>query len=758
MHLPVHPLQLDQSNFVPIQQFGQHAPFPPVQPPPRTAMVLQAVLSHFTINVQQQAGRHVPRIFFTNLISRNRWMNEECAKTLAVVFDIVEYRLNTTAGDPMAVALAAVDEAIPTMVAYWCNAYIQGLSQYLQPDAFQGIQSALQLLGQFQNAIAQYNQTYAQPQQYNYGQNVQFQGTYPAATGVGFGTPGVQPMVAATSPMSGFDTPLRTGARTINAPSNTALPVTVDSPYPSGDYRDRPRMGVIRPAPIEPERPQVQQNGWQPMTSTRVDEISGGPGVATIVKIEETPKVERATTIVTDNGTAVTDLEAVMAKQYGRPTAQALFPPPPPPSPPVQSEEPDHQIVYPEDPYREIKFRDGTVVRRATESGWTRVRTGKRPYPFAFDPTHQMLMHTRTPDGVVHEIVQEDALRKSSEPMETYEQHELNPELRQRERERRANEGGKHVVDWSLVTDLTPEPQMPYALETVPSTEVTDLNPTPEREGEAQVAEETSEEPTETDREVNDSPVKTYDGVMVCADPKSALAQLVADHENLREIVLEHPIEIYAERHDSRLTVKDLYGIFRDFSHCTTYSEMHAALAAARQQAPADKEIWDEVDSRLTRQVNRLLNIGLAVDWKIGSFSEDVLGIAVELENDFGRETAEAFENAAMSVIDLATEINGIENLKDQSGHTIEFVTRYSVTSVPYDFEDLSVSYNGYGAVTKQILPKLHEFIDGVFARTPGIPSPFAYRYLKTRDNVWVCMDDALLANDTYLLSDFPKQ
>lgn len=346
--------------------------------------------------------------------------------------------------------------------------------------------------------------------------------------------------------------------------------------------------------------------------------------------------------------------------------------------------------------------------------------------------------------------------------MESYENHELNPELRDRERKRQAERGGKAVVDWTRMINLTPESSKPYAL---PSDE-----PTPHSE------ESSADQVAAALKNLPD--MKVIDEVISAHDLLSAEAAAMTRHPELIKVAKTAPIEFYCEQVTPRLTVDNVQTVVEELAGSTTYAELRDALAKARTQHAEDGPIWDMIENRLTQQVNHLLNVSFAIEWKIGSFSDDILDLVKELENDYGPSVLDTFNTLTTHVIDQAICIAGkhvedkladdkvegeasedaetakVEESNDAAiQHVIAFQNRSSITCIPYKFEDLEVAINGISAVNKQDLPELYAVIHAIFARTTDFPVSFIGRYIKTLDNVWLRLDLACLVDDAYLIS-----
>lgn len=769
MNLPVNPTQLDTRCFVHLNQVGAHAPFPQVQIPPRIGNNYAFILYLLTLDVQQNGNRHPPRTFFTNLVTQNNWQNPVAQNLVATTFEVVEYYLSTQQGNPQQIAEYAVAEIVPMMVALTVSQYADGMRQFLNQDSANAINNAL---NQFNNLRGQIQQFYQYQNQNTGGQNwnqnnTGQQGGWSHGNNGNWGNGGNggggMPMgMVGNSPLSAPSplNPLYANKKTSNNLGWSAASSTPNQPVGGG----RIMTGRIPPA----------EEQWEAATpsdirTTHTVEISGGPSEPTVIARKETPQVERRIVPTTAfGGRQFIDLsDTVAPPESVMPEAASTWV-----DTPVQEDKSERRegftITNRDRPYDEIVYDDGSVLRPADISGWESDWTAKRPYRFAYNPRTHKLFHLRTNDGRVHEVLQE-----RTETMESYENHELDPELRERERQRKAEQGGKAIVDWTRMINLTPESSKPYAL---PSDE-----PTPASE------QSTAEQATNA---LNSLPDPKVIGEVISAhDLLSAEAAAMTRHPELVKIAKNAPVEFYCEQVTPRLTVDNIHAVVQELAGSSSYEELREGLAKAREQHAADTAVWDLIESRLTHHVNHLLNVSFGIEWKIGSFSDDVLDLAAELENDYGPSVAEIFNNLTTHVIDQAICIAGkyveeklvdppaesteIDVAADATGaetdqaevgadeeavgnHVIAFQNRSSVTCIPYPFADLDVAFQGTSSVTKQDLPELYAVICAIFARTTDYPISFTGRYIKTLDNVWLRLDLACLVDDAYLITRHP--
>lgn len=737
MSLPVHPTQLDSRPFVRVDNLGMFAPFPQVPVPPIVAPHVATVLSFLTINIQQNSSNSPLRIFFTNLISRNNWQNEDCAKVVAVTLEIVEYRLASANGNAHPDFLrGVVDEAVTAMVAFYGNHYLnQGLGQFVDQTTFNSIQQALQFLGSLQSEIARFKQM-QMGGGYGYGgginngyngnnyQQVNAYGSFGGGTGSSssfYGTGPTQPFGGESLSNSNR---LRVGEITQQPTQPNRF---VEQSQPPKPYGGPPmRTGLI------------DDSSWDTMThhaEVELNSISFEEG-----KIEA--YVEPRATVKSDenlfNGRAFIDLT---------PPTQRVEPTPAP-QPSKVEEAPEYTLTDPEDPFKEIVFRDGMVLRRASGSGWKRTWTTKEPYRPAYNPKTHFPIHARTPDGVIYERLQNYAEVGEEQQMETYEQHELNPTLRDEAIRLKSEASGlREAVDWSSMIDLTPEKDKPYALPKVGA------------DGDEF---DFSEESRDVVAIAENLEMSVVSEVIPCNDPRASVAVALARNPELDPIMDTSPLEYYIERRTPRRTNSNLGAVVTELSQCLSCIEARDKLAEARAQFPDDADFFDLLEERLTEQLNYALRVSIGVGWSCTSFSEDIESIIVDLRNDYGDHLLEQFMNIGSAIVGRAISTAG-EHAEDllcdgaKTPSSIEgrcqiIVERMSITSIPYRFEDLDVEFDGIGAVTKGLMPELYSLIHGIFTRTQDHPTIFSNRYIRTKDR-WLEVHAAVLTEDTYLIS-----
>lgn len=722
MNLPVHPTQVDTRFFIPNVP-AQIPNFPQVTVPPNIGQNVVHVLGLVAMVVQQNAGANAPRTFFANLISRNGWQNPECQMVIATVFEVVDYAIQTARASLDRVVQDAVDQSVRMMVAYYTSQYQEGLAQYMTPALAADLNATLQQFQLLRQQIQQFYQNmnqnqYRTPQ---YGMQPPQQPNQYMQYGAPAPMPSFNP--SPLSSMQRFDQPVQ---RNVTAP-----PLRQGMMGGMSDQMGMPLSGQFGTT-INTPAPATQMEEIWDRTPPKLNipptaSLSGGPGQEPrVVFARAEPPPPRTT------GPVFREIPDPRAMQQPVQTPAPVMPER------AKRMTDGHTVTDPSDPYKEIVFADGAVLRRAVSSGWKCDWTSKQPYHIAYDPVTHELFHLKTNDGVVHETVIE-----RTKMMEQYVDHELNPQLREAEERRLADKRGKALVDLSRMINLTPVEEKPFALPSAPVTEETTFD----------------------DMQSSEMPIRTIDTVISATDVRSAEAAAMVQYPELARASKDNVVEFYCESVTPRLTTVDLHATIKDLVNASTYADINTKLKQARERYREDGPFWDEIEQRLTATVNRMLKVGFALDWTIDSFSEDAVALIDALRNSFGEDVAKAYIDRAMWVIDVSVNTSGkdaVERLAGDEGTVasdvheqpmVAFTNRVSVTKVPHAFEDLRVVLNGTSAVTKDGMPKLYEVIDAIFARTEDWPVCFAARYIKTKDNVWIALDHALLLENAYLMT-----
>ncbi len=710
--LPVDPTRVDSSFFV--NGAPSISPPIPVQAvPPSIGTNAHYVLGLTAMHIQQNALANPARAFFSNIVTRNNWNNPEAVLVAATVMEIVDYMLQTQRGDQHQILDGAVSMGVMYMTALFTSQYAQEMAPYLSPGLSSQLQLSLQQFNQLKQEIQVFYQRavqYPTAPQYPHQQQVphhyqqQVPHQVPMITSTfnqpGQMAPNMRPALQVpvqTVPTSQAQAQLNQGhsLTRFGTPTPTTPTVTQTStPMSSGTVLSRFNQPAQQPVMAA-----------QPVQPAVAPAMSVPPVVASVTAAPQQPAViQTASTQTPPTIELPANWRSTEYSQAPKPKMSDGF-----------------TLTYPEDPFREIVFSDGSVAREASTSGWTKHRTGKQPYHIAYNPTKHRLMHLRTNDGLVHEFLT-DIITATETIVEPYHEHELDVDLKQEAIARLNERSGKSIVDWSKLVDLSPRKDLPYSLP-VDEAELID----------------------------GDREPKIVDTVYSSTDVLSAEAMMFVEHPELAKVIETDPVEFYIEAVTPRLTKNDITDAVDKLTNCTSFKEMATTLLQCDREYPEDRAIWDEIDDRLTAQVNRVLNVNLSIDWTIDSFCSDIADLEVEIRKVYGKDVSETFSNLAMHVIDTALCV-GKQTSEAENKRVITFLARTSVTLLPYKFEDLQLHVNGVSAIDSDSLPELHAFAEALFERTTDIPVNYTGRYIHTSDDVWLRLDQAHLADNTYLI------
>jgi len=716
--LPVDPTRVDSSFF--LNGVPSVSPPIPLQAvPPSIGANAPYVLGLIAAHVQQNALANPARAFFSNIVTRNNWNNPEAVLVAATVMEVVDYMLQTQRGDPHQILDGAVSMTVLHMTALFTSQYAHEMAPYLSPGLSTQLQQSLQQFNQLKQEIQMFYQRAAQyPPQPQYPQH--YPQPYPQQPQMitsTFNQPGqmapnmrpvLQPPVQMTTSLQ-TQAQLNQGHSLSRFGPNVPMQPTATPPVSqmsTGTTLSRFNQPAQTPAPVQTTglAVPVQPVMVAPAT-TPVQPAMPAPMVTSVTAAPQQPAVIQTAPTYTPPTVALPDnWRSTEYRQAPRPKMSDGF-----------------TLTYPEDPFREIVFANGDVARDAATSGWKSHRTGKQPYHIAYNPERHRLMHLRTIDGLVHEFLT-DIIPPTESVVEPYHEHELDTELKQAEITRLNEKSGKTLIDWSKLVDLTPRDDLPYAV--------------PADESEVIEGERTP---------------KIVRTVYSSTDVLSAEAMLFVEHEELAKIAETEPVEFYVESVTPRLTKQDITAAIDELTNCTSFKAVVDVLLRCDREHPEDRVIWDEIDDRLTAQVNRTLNINLSIDWTIDSFCSDIVELEQEVRRVYGADVGDTFTNLAMYIIDTALCV-GKQTGAAANRHVVTFLSRTSVTLLPYTFDDLQLRLEGVSAIDRNSLHELHAFVEALFERTTDIPINYAGRYIHTKDDVWLRLDQAHLAADTYLI------
>lgn len=319
----------------------------------------------------------------------------------------------------------------------------------------------------------------------------------------------------------------------------------------------------------------------------------------------------------------------------------------------------------------------------------------------AFNPlTHQMA------DGVLLEI-----------PMESYEEHELNPVLREQAAMRRAARQGKSLIDWSKLVSVD-ESSASTSQEAEKSNDIT------------------SEEDTVVVREDNIDVVALANSDDPIKDVAEALDDLIDGKD---AVVVKH---LYTTEIKTRQGEK-LLKLLEEIRESESLSEIVQLLRQIDEQF-ALSDAGNIIDGRLTKHLNEMMKYNLGLDWSIDSFKDDIIELQKLVRQKAGAKIHEIFMDM-LSVV-ISRSIETIPDMAELSNDTA--VLLLNATS-----DQLSIKVDKTSVVEARFLPNLHELLSFLFNKTPDFPDTFQARYLMTKDKKVFRVDEALLNEGAYFIT-----
>lgn len=713
--LPVPITPLNQQFAVQMNQLPMNPPVVPNINIGALQQYLQPITGYSMGVVQQYAAKNALRSFLFNLLSRNGWQNPEFEQFVSGVAQLAELFGMTINGIQVEQAVQKAAEEMASMQA--CiyaaqneQAFVQFVDQRLANDI--GVE-----LRKYQTYQAQF-QRLAQPQPAFGGGGM---GGWPQQnTAVGRG---YQPQQGrGVQFVGGNNAPRQMGQMWGNSPANNA--VRGNSGGMWGNPQDNsPRFGgstlgggaaggfgggLGRRAQVEEVTLDAQGGDFRQFGTNQQGQFS---------ELPQEPVVERR---------PITPASRQSSFQQG-PSHVAVS---------AESEWP--KVANPLRPWDSVLMEDGTEIRPAHISGWTKTVTEDQPYHLVYDPNQYMLFHVRLPNGDVQE-----KLYPRSEDM-GYLDHELDPKLKAQVREVEQEGSGQVVApNWGLAQALRPHPlhaaSVPASQESSEATESTDIP--------------------------SDQPVVFEEVIQAhsLAEAEVKLSFLARGDEQLRG--LKPPYEFYFDQITPITVEKNEINTVRQLADCQTYESLLNKLYEVKPRLP--EAVWAAVDERLTKNLNEALEKNLTLEgWSIDSFFGDFEDLLAALRPVRGDLLVDTFVEYAPEVIHSALSVlsgesfakylraarGDSENGKDLGQHLLAFRDRTSVTYVPWKYSDLSLDLTHGGLVPENDMPELYAALEAILARTLDLPVTFAHRYIVTADKKTLEVRRGYLGKDSILL------
>lgn len=387
-------------------------------------------------------------------------------------------------------------------------------------------------------------------------------------------------------------------------------------------------------------------------------------------------------------------------------------------------------------------------LRPAKTSGWVPTfKAGK--INLLFNPTTHVLMHKRTSEGEVIEVLSRKV------PDVNYDQHELDPRFKPK-RENNDEEEGKIVPHWDLVQNMT------------------DLPPGTTESGDGDGERTVEELPTPRVSKVISVVHSAYEG------------KLKAQLELLSQDILLKNLDVYEYTYNQVtpfLLPDNLIGTFKSMETVGNLAILGQHFRQLQDRLPAD--VFSFINERMSAAINEALACNMQLDgFALSSFAHDIdeLLEAITEEEGYGPDLANALNTRGAQLFRencrvLSGDSYGDylkQTLTDAYGegeegvaaskkvlegenkpHFLVFGEVSQVTHLPWSSDNMELNYTGQaGAVLESQLPELYNAIKAIFGRSrkhDGVA--VRHRTLVTIDGVTIHLHEGWLGADFYLVS-----
>lgn len=687
--------------------------------------------------LQDNAFKNPLRIFLFNMSSANGWQNELYQILVASTTSLAEAFAVTTQGNSQEqLVLNAANEVVSCATAMMANQYPalknmmgQGIDVEIN-RLMQRHQQIGQLIAQVQQqSQQQFQQPQGQWSQPQYGHQQQQQGNWPQQQ---------NPQWAQQRAPAPAANPNINWGRFAGGAVNAAPAASTFNPN-AGGYQGRgglsaaPALPAPTPAPQPAPAAASDTFGGQWGGRSSSDWPKRAPATVQPSAIVEEMFQDMGTPAMqTENAQQRAFAESVRQQQLQKPTPEPYVEPV---QEPVATQSPggvlNHDTIDENRPYDLVQLENGTEIRPAHNSPWTRTWTIEQPWDQAFDPNTHMKFHVRTPDGVVKEVVK--AISPQEMEQMEYLQHEI------KSRSRYVLDPSKQVmpVDWDEVATLD-APQV--------------------------ILEEDG----------GTTPVENPE-VKIIPNELGAHSFEEAEIKYLNEV-----IEIGSEHFDGK--VREYYyrdmkpvnvdgnmiGVMVELSKKQTLSAAAKFLREHQENDEITPRLYNIINKELTKRTNQALsvNLGYGKQCLIEDFVLDIDDLGNELHNDamgllwslLNTERAADIINSVTNILkgeeywDYLAKLGKNLN-KEHKADVMQVLARYELNSVTH----LPWSLELYATEEAQILkaaenPAVHKAMLGLMTRVGKKATKFSHHYIvDVHDRVLEIMPGYLGANSVLI-------
>lgn len=666
----------------------------PVNVAPQLQQAVNLITGYSMLEVQQNAGKNEIRSFYFNLVSRNNWNNPEFLDLVNGVAAYTELLINSNRMQIEQAVHTAAAELTSMLTCATVVDYQQHLGRFVQGnmanDLNQQMQKLDHLRAQLQQA-AQYRQgNFNNPSfggGHNVGYNSPYGGNMPNRAGfnpsygasMGPARPGFPP----TSNMSNLAN-RNVGGGMWMGNTNTFVP-------------NEPQVNILKPR-VQNELTEVRMDSGKSEPEFKTSRFSDLPVSTERVEVMDNPEY----------------VPLAPGKEW--PKVRDLS-----------------------RPWDSVLLEDGTEMRPAAFSGWTKTFDIAKPYRTLYDISKFVMFYCRRPDGSVHEVLQE------KDSTMDYLKNELNPEMKQLARD--ADQKLKVAPNWALVEKLRPLKNLPIS---VNETEV-DKVPNEDLLG--------NRDPHKVEKVIVANNIREAELKLSMVSMDSKLN----GNENLIEYYADLVIPVIET--DKDIQKVGLNSAVRNLSDSPSFEVLDTKLHLAISKGSIGSDALKAIDVRLTKTINEVLAKHLSLTgWEIDSYKEDFKDLLTALDDKFGNTISEKLKENASEIIAASLSVLDAEPYKQylvslgMSAEEAElepmvvFASRVSITKVSWGFSDVNLDLPNGGLVSKARMPELHMALDAIFDRTLDLPVVFAHRYIQTSDRKFIEIIRGYIGEDSYLL------
>lgn len=387
----------------------------------------------------------------------------------------------------------------------------------------------------------------------------------------------------------------------------------------------------------------------------------------------------------------------------------------------------------------EIHRKDGSILRPAHSSGWTKTHDPFEPYSVAYDPTTHVLYHRKDRSGKVTEVIM------SIDDTEEYLKYETDLGLASKVRFERKADPSR--VRWDSVTSI---PDMDEVMDERDRR----LSKMDLEEGEKALFKE--------------EPLLIMSAITSASLEEARLGASMNLMDVLGEVPEGQPISyLYYHCIPTLNGNKALVEQMEDICLERDFTEAQKKFLAVKELL--EPLAWYMLNDKLTEFVNEIVRVELGLQGvSIDSFADDIIALIEDIEKHDGPTYANKLRAQTRRVMRSSCHVL-TERMRDQYAQRLEYPVEKpeliedvvvfgelnSVIEVPWMSGDLSIAVTAEGsAILESSMPQLYKTVQELFNRSDKLKRHAVRSYsILTADNVRFKLHRSLLTEDFYLIS-----